>query len=168
MHEIALLTFLICISVYSLMLLYGLKCPEKIRRGQLVIIYHNWIKHSLNDISVAIQVIRNLIMGSSIFISGLLVLLGLVLAYYTLQNSQIYIFQGITPLSLILVQIGFIILIIVFCLFNFVYSVRLAIRFSFIISAKPQEISFNKINGLELTSKTLFSLQNHWMFGIRG
>lgn len=153
------------------MLLYGVKFPEKTRRGLLSMVYHNWIKVHLRegpDSLVAVQAIRNQIMGSSIFISALLVLLGIVLGLYTIfpeGNVVIFLFAAF---SLISVQITLITLIIVFCLFNFIYSVRMAVRLTFLITADPEKVSLNKMDALKFTADSLTSLQNHWMFGIRG
>ncbi|MFX0067089.1 MAG: DUF599 family protein, partial [Candidatus Hermodarchaeota archaeon] len=171
MHEIAIFIFVICVFLYGIMLLYGLKRPLTIRRGMITAIYNNWVDVILKEDGstiVGIQAIRNMLMGASIFISALLVLLGVLIGLYSIIGTEEYLFLGIFTLKLSYVQIGLIILVIIFSLFNFVFSVRMAIRLTFFISAEPQKLSLGLYDAVQQTKSTLISLQNHWMFGIRG
>lgn len=153
------------------MLFYGLKRPLTIRRGIITATYNNWVDVMLKkdgSTIVGIQAIRNLLMGASIFISALLVLLGILIGLYSIMRNGNYLFLGTFTLTLSYIQIGLILLVIIFSLFNFVFSVRMAIRLTFLISAEPHKLSFDNYDAIQLTKNTLISLQNYWMFGIRG
>ena len=167
MDLIALVIFLICISTYGIMIIYGLNHPRKSRRGSLNLIYEEFVNSRNKDSSIiAVQAMRNLIMANSAFISALLVLMGLLLAFYSLLFSE-----GTIPgsqISLGTVQLILLVLIIIFCLFNFVLAIRQLVRFTLLISSNPENLTICRIDGLKFTKDTLISAQNHWLFGLRG
>ena len=79
----ALAVFGISILVYTVMLIYGLKNPTTSRKGSLNQIYSQFVDSRIKQSPlVAIQAMRNLIMANTAFISALLVLLGILLAFY--------------------------------------------------------------------------------------
>ena len=80
------------------------------------------------------------------------------------RQSEYYIFL-IIPVGLL--QTALNVFIIVFCLFNFILSLRLITRLSILISGNPKQFSMGPIGGTTLAKKTLISAQNHWMIGVR-
>ena len=168
---IALFVASCCILIYFIMILYGLKFPEKTKRGSLNLIYEKWVERRLlpeqNPI-VAVQAMRNLIMANSIFISALLVLLGILVGFDDIIFSNGEFISGEVVLNLGQVQIVFIGLIIVFSLVNFVLAVRLIVRFTLLISMDPGSTIICGMDGTVFTKRTLTSAQNHWLLGLRG
>ncbi|MHA2173998.1 MAG: DUF599 family protein [Candidatus Hodarchaeales archaeon] len=164
---IALLIFLVCIGIYGMMIGYGLKNPQKTRRGSLNLIYEEFVNARVKDSSIiAVQAMRNLIMANSAFISALLVLMGLLFAFYSILFSEAII-PG-SEISLGTIQLVVMIIIIVFCLFNFVLAIRKLVRFTLLISSHPDKLTICNVDGLNFTKDTLISAQNHWLFGLRG
>ena len=164
---IALFVFVICILIYSIMFFYGLKHPTRSRKGSLNLIFEQYVEERVKDTPlVAIQAVRNLIMANTAFISALLVLLGLLLAFYEQIFSQ-EIIAG-SDITLGYIQMVVLVLIFVFCLFNFVLAIRMLVRFTILISSHPEKIEICGINGLRFTKDTMISAQNHFSFGLRG
>jgi uncharacterized membrane protein len=167
MDLIALLIFLVCIGIYGMMIGYGLKYPQKTRRGSLNLIYEEFVNARVKDSSIiAVQAMRNLIMANSAFISALLVLMGLLFAFYSILFSEEMI-PG-SEISLGTIQLVLMMIIIVFCLFNFVLTIRKLVRFTLLISSHPDKLTICHVDGLKFTKDTLISAQNHWLFGLRG
>ncbi len=167
LNMIALLIFIICIAIYGMMIAYGLKYPHKTRRGSLNLIYEEFVDARVKDSPlIAVQAMRNLIMANSVFISALLVLMGLLFAFYSIIFSE-DIIPG-SDITLGTVQLVLMILIIVFCLFNFVLTIRGLVRFSLLISSQPDKLVICHVEGLKFTKDTLIRAQNHWLLGLRG
>jgi len=163
----ALTIFGISILVYTIMLIYGLKNPTTSRKGSLNQIYKQFVDARIQQSPlIAIQAMRNLIMANTAFISALLVLLGILLAFYEQAFSPELILD--TEISLGFIQMVIMVLIIVFCLFNFVLAIRMSIRFTLLISSEPSKIDVCGISGINFAKDTIISAQNHWSFGIRG
>ncbi|MFX0184769.1 MAG: DUF599 family protein [Candidatus Hodarchaeota archaeon] len=164
---IAFSVFLVCIILYSTITFYGFKHPSKSKRGSLNIVYQKWVDARMEESSlVAVQAMRNLIMANSAFISALLVLLGLLLGFYTvIFSDQIFFLPGI-PIGL--VQVTLLTLVIVFCIFNFILSIRMLVRFTLLVGVKPNKINICGQDGLDFTKNTLLSGQTHWTIGLRG
>jgi uncharacterized membrane protein len=163
----ALVVFGISILVYTIMLIYGLRNPDTSRKGSLIQVYKHFVDVRIQQSPlIAIQAMRNLIMANSAFISALLVLLGILLAFYD-QVFSPELFPN-TEISLGFIQMVLMVLIIVFCLFNFVLAIRMSIRFTLLISSAPSEIDLCGIDGITFSKNTIISAQNHWSFGLRG
>ena len=163
----ALAIFCVSIFIYTIMLIYGLNHPANFRKGSLNQVYKRFVDARLKQSPlIAVQAMRNLIMANSAFISGLLVLLGILLAFYD-QVFSSELFPG-TSITLGFIQMVLIVLIIIFCLFNFVLAIRMAVRFTLLISSEPDQIQACGISGITFTKNTIISAQNHWSFGLRG
>jgi uncharacterized membrane protein len=166
---LALGVFGFSIVIYSIMLVYGLQHPDTSRKGAINAMYKHYVDARLKKSEspvVAVQAMRNLIMANSAFISALLILLGLLLASYSFIFPEDLI-PG-TTISLGYIQMLVMILIIIFCLFNFMLAIRMLVRFTILISSYPDEIKICGVEGLSFTKETLISAQNHWTFGLRG
>ena len=166
---LALGVFVLSILLYAIMLIYGLNNPGTSRKGALNIMYSHYVDARLKESEspiVAVQAMRNLIMANSAFISALLILLGLLLASYSFIFPEDLIPE--TTISLGYIQMLVMALIIIFCLFNFMFAIRMLVRFTILISSSPKEIDICGVEGLSFTKETLISAQNHWSFGLRG
>jgi len=163
----ALAVFGISILLYTIMLIYGLKNPTTSRKGSLNQIYKQFVNARIQQSPlIAIQAMRNLIMANTAFISALLVLLGILLAFYEQVFSPELILES--EISLGFIQMVIMVLIIVFCLFNFVLAIRMSVRFTLLISSEPSKMDVCGVSGIKFTKDTIISAQNHWSFGIRG
>jgi uncharacterized membrane protein len=119
-----------------------------------------------NDVLPGVQALRNMIMANSIFISGILIFLGLITDSFVNEWNDAQIFFGIPSLGLVKIslQIGTIF----FCLFSFIMAVWHIARTSLLITSNPKEINVGEMDGVELTIKSFKSGQRYWMAGIRG
>jgi uncharacterized membrane protein len=168
--EFALINFLTCISIYFSLLLYSFKSSKPTKQTVFKLIYKEWVNNRLKDDDpiVAVQTLRNFMMGNSTFISALFILLGILVGFYTTGIFEDTLFWGSPYITVSLVKMGVNIFMIIFCLINFILSIRYITRLSLLISGKPQNYQLGKFNGKTLTQKTFISAQNHWMFGVRG
>ena len=165
LNLIALGIFVVSATIYGILLFVGIRNPKSSKRGLLNIFYEHWVEVRLDGSAlVAIQATRNLIMANSVFISGLLVLLGIVLGFYsTIFNDEILVYD----LSIGVIQVALVFIIVIFCLFNFVLAIRMLVRFTLLVSAEPEELYICGQSGLSFTKKTLVSAQRHWSYGLR-
>ena len=158
---VALAVFGISILIYTIMLIYGIRNPASSRKGSLNQIYKQFVDARLQQSPlIAVQAMRNLIMANTAFISALLVLLGILLAFYE-QVFSSELFPD-TSISLGFIQMVLMVLIIIFCLFNFVLAIRMSVRLTLLISSQPDQIEVCGVNGITFTKNTMISAQNHW------
>ncbi len=170
LDELAFLIFIFCILTYICVILFSFKRKKHTKLKFLNEIYSNWVKNQIKDENqlVAIQTLRNFIMGNSAFISAFFILLGLLVGFYSSGFFNNEPFWVITNFTLGLMQISLNIVIIMFCLINFSLSIRSITRLSLIITGNPEKYSKGAFNGLELANKTFIAAKNHWMAGVRG
>jgi len=131
--------------------------------------FEQWVDNQLErsgESTLAVQTVRNIIMANSVFISALLVLLGIVIGFYPTifpQRSEL-----ILGLNLGFTQLSLILIIISFSLFNFIMAIRRLVRFTILIGATPSdECKICGMKGTHFTKRTLISAMNHWLFGLR-
>src|SRR5512136_286696 len=89
---IAFIIFIICISIYTVGLIYKIKKPRWGERGFLNIIYSLWVKRVVDEKEtlLAVQTMRNLIMVITFLSSSMLLLLGLLLQSPNIQSNQLF------------------------------------------------------------------------------
>ncbi len=170
LDEIACIIFLLCILIYVIALFFGYKKKTPSQFNLLKLIYSNWVDNQLKDDSpiISIQALRNFIMGNSTFASALFILAGILVTFFnTVSNINTKHFFGIEELHLGLVQVTINVIVIIFCLFNFILSIRYVTRLSIVISGHPQDYKIGNLTGVDLARKTLLLAQNHWMYGVR-
>ncbi|MBD3338171.1 MAG: DUF599 family protein [Candidatus Lokiarchaeota archaeon] len=170
LHEIGLIFFASCFIVYFLLLYNNLRRRKKPNKFHVFrLIYINWVQTRVDDNSslAGVQALRNFIMANSTFVSALFILLGILVGFYNATFFDNMSFFGLSFITVGLVQITLNLLVIVFCLFNFILSIRYTARLSILITGKPHEYAIGKVKGIEVTTKTLLSAQNHWMLGVR-
>jgi len=170
LDELGLLIFACCILIYLSAILFSFKKKKRSKLKFLGEIYRNWVNNRIKDENqlVAIQTLRNFIMGNSTFISAFFILLGILVGFYSSGFFSNNPFLGIPNFPLGLIQISLNIVIIMFCLINFTLSIRSITRLSLIISGNPQEYIKDDFNGVDLAKKTFIAAKNHWMAGVRG
>ena len=88
---VAFIIFILCITIYTVGLIYKIKKPKWGERGFLNIIYGLWIKRVVDEKEtlLAVQTMRNLIMVLTFLSTSMLLLLGLLLQSPNIQSNQI-------------------------------------------------------------------------------
>ncbi|TXT53887.1 MAG: membrane protein of unknown function [Promethearchaeota archaeon] len=169
-NELSFFVFLTCFILYFILFVQALKTSKPTKVKILKLIYVNWVKSRLEeeDPITAVQALRNFIMGNSTFVSALFILLGILVGFYSSDLPEEDLFLNLEFLPLDLVRITANIGMILFCLFNFIMSIRYATRLSLLITGKPREFFTKQYEGIELTRSTLVSAQHHWSYGVRG
>jgi uncharacterized membrane protein len=158
LNEISLFVFIGCIIIYTLLLIISFNRNKPSERNAFKLIYKTWVDQRIEDDPlVAVQSLRNVIMGASTFISGLLILLGLIIGFYNTSFIDDTVFFGIPDLSLGLIQITTNITVIIFSLYHFILSIRLNVRTTLLITADPKKVAIGNIEGINRVVLT-FSL----------
>lgn len=168
--EIAFIVFCLCILVYSILLYIRFKSDEPFKLTLYNKIYEDWVKNRLempSEIST-VQILRNVQVANSTLISALFILLGILVGFYNSSFLDTSAFFWIMGLELGFIKISVNIIVIMFCIINFILSIRSMTRCSILISGNPQNYSIGKMNGLEAAKNSFISGKNHWMYGIRG
>jgi uncharacterized membrane protein len=170
LDELSFFIFIACFILYFFLLYSGINKKTTSKFTVFNEIYKNWVKDRLEDQNplVGVQALRNFIMGNSTFVSALFILLGIVVGYYTFFVTDNNNFFGIVGISIGLVQFTLLLFLIMFCLLNFILSIRYSSRLSLLISGKPSNYSLKNIDGINVTRDTLIHAQTHWMLGFRG
>ncbi|MFH1013169.1 MAG: DUF599 domain-containing protein [Thermoplasmatota archaeon] len=184
-NNIALIIFIICISIYGVGLLYKMKRPSWGERGFLNIMYGLWVKRMTDpkDTIVAVQTMRNLIMITTFLPSAMILLLGLLLSApasndlngllsFSLPSNELYLHYKL----LLFVAI------IVFSVIMFLLSLRQMVRFSVLIGIPAELIEtisanqrktaskkkiFGYLNAEELKKDVFLRAMNRFTFGMR-
>jgi uncharacterized membrane protein len=169
-NEIAFFVFIGCLITYITLLSISFKQVKPSERNVYRLIYRNWAENRLlkKEDLVTIQALRNFIMGNSTFISGLLILLGILVGFYGTEFFSKEKFFGIEGIELGFIQIAVNVAIIIFSLINFILSIRLIVRLNLVIIGSPESYSLEDMDVKNLLKKIFVSAQNHWMFGSRG
>ena len=94
----------------------------------------------------------------------MLIYLGLLVGLLNSQVGSGPLFWNIPNFTVFFLQLVLNVMITAFCLFNFVYSVRMNIRTALLITSDPKKFE----RGVELAIDAFRSTQNHWMIGVRG
>jgi uncharacterized membrane protein len=130
-------------------------------------IYEGWVEHRLEapDSEIAtVQILRNVIMANSTLISALFILLGILLGFYGTNISGDLLVFGV---QVDFFKITLNVTVIIFCILNFVMSVRSINRCSLLMTGDPEKYNLGDMNGIEATKEAFIASKNHWMFGIR-
>ncbi len=136
LNTIAVVIFFICITIYTIGLLYKIKRPSWGERGFLNILYGLWVKRMIDtkETITAVQTLRNLIMVITFLSSSMLLLLGLLLQSPAIANSSTStdIFAQYKLMLFVVV--------IVFSVTMFLLSLRQMVRFSILIGIPTDSI----------------------------
>ncbi|MBD3215009.1 MAG: DUF599 family protein [Candidatus Lokiarchaeota archaeon] len=168
--DIALIIFVCCFIIFISTFFFHLRKRERPSKYSVFkLIYDNWVKSRLDEESplTGVQALRNFLMGNSTFISSLFILIGILTGFFeniSQNGEQLFNIPG---LSLGIIKFSLTIIMLIFCLFNFILSIRYATRLSILITGKPRDFSIGDVKGFKLTKQTLVKAQNHWMLGIR-
>ncbi|MBD3188687.1 DUF599 family protein [Candidatus Bathyarchaeota archaeon] len=169
LHEVAFIVYVSCFFLYRLLLYYWTCKPRSCRLTLREEVYSHWVEERLtgkgNDVFIGIHALRNLIMANSVFVSALLILLGIIIGFYQEDSFNAnQTFFGLEGVSLGLVQVITNVGIIFICLYHFIMTIRLAARTSILLTSNPGKTE----GGVDLTKETFLSAQRDWMHGIRG
>ncbi|HMA82845.1 MAG TPA: DUF599 domain-containing protein [Candidatus Thermoplasmatota archaeon] len=176
--------FVICISIYSIKLLYGIKKPGTAKRGLLNIYYSQWVKRMINqnETIIAVQTMRNLIMATTFLTSSMLVLLGLLLRIPSNGIDQLIQFSATSTELIAQYKVLLFVVVLLFSIIMFLLSLRQMVRFSILIGIPIESIEtitpeyVNTRNGkkssatidAEALRKDVFlRAMNRFTFGIR-
>ncbi len=139
---VALITFLGCLFVYFSILKISIEYPELGIRGRLNVYYNHWVKglEHHEDTIVAIQTMRNVIISVTFLTSAMLVLLGLVIDLFNID--EITNAGGGGALADLAVYHRELILIslIVYSVSMFLLALQQMIRFTIVIGLIPQKL----------------------------
>jgi F0F1-type ATP synthase assembly protein I len=135
LNEIALITFLVGFFSYMILFVYQLRKKEPAKYNILQLIYENRVKNITEETEPigGIQALRNFIKGTGSLVSGLLILIGVFVGFFSdfISNSETMF--GLDFLNLGLVQFSLTICMLVFCLFNLILCLRYATPLSILI-----------------------------------
>jgi uncharacterized membrane protein len=140
---------------------------EKTGKGLHMKILSRWIEVNSDRAIVLTQVLRNIILVNSAFISAMLVLTGILLGLYNqiFITTDYFLFVNI-PLGL--VQISSIIVSIFLVLFSFINSNRMATTLNFVITSNDPEKNITyDTKETAFAEDTFKAMQTSWMLGIR-
>jgi len=168
--EFSFLLFLGCLVIYIILFIVRSKNRETSERSTLNLIYRNWVQSRSNDENLlyATQALRNFIMGNATFVSGLLILIGILVGVYNTQILSSEPFWGFDELTLGFIQMSANLALVFFSLFNFVLSIRYIVRVSLLMTGEIKKFSEGEYKGVTIAKKAFISAQNHWLFGNRG
>lgn len=139
---VALVIFVVCITVYSLGLIYSIKKPRWGERGFLNIMYGLWVKRMIDPMETvtAVQTMRNLIMATTFLSSSMLLLLGLLLTAPSNHFDELFSLSATSAEHVGEYKLLLFIAIIVFSIIMFLLSLRQMVRFSILIGIPPESI----------------------------
>jgi uncharacterized membrane protein len=160
----ALIIFIICVLVYTIRLLYGIKKPCWGKRGFLNIIYDLWVKRMTEptETLVAVQTMRNLIMAATFLSSSMLLLLGLLL------QNPVNGFDGIATLAptstevIAQYKLMLFVAVIVFSVVMFLLSLRQMVRFSILIGIPDESIKDIPADTISANQKKTRNKEKHY------
>jgi len=171
LNEVALVFYLSCGLIYVILMTRTKKKGTKSRHNIIKLILNNWVSQRFSDhnLALVVQALRNIIMGNSIFSSGLLILLGILVGLYesNLFDSETLLFS-LKGLPIGLVKISFSVILIVFSLFNFILTIRMMNRLTLLFCAFPEKIMPDEIENLDIVEDSFKAGYNHLVLGTRG
>lgn len=142
--DIALMIFTGCFIIFISIFFLHLRKEERASKyNVLKLIYENWVKSRLEEehLLTGVQALRNFLMGNSTFVSSLFILIGILTGFFEniSQNSEdLFNLPGV---NLGIVKFSLTVIVLIFCLFNFILSIRYATRLSILITGKPKDFS---------------------------
>jgi uncharacterized membrane protein len=104
-------------------------------------------------------------MSNSTITSALFILLGIILGIYP-QNSGPELFWALISLGFVKIALNS--FLIIFCILNFILSIRSITRLNLLISGDPGNYQLNGRTGIDAAKKAFIRAKSHWMIGIRG
>lgn len=172
--DIGFVIFLLSIVGYFLFAITLNRRHVENRRTKLNRVYDKWVDMRIKAANhiVTVQSERNFITTNSVFISGLLILLGLIVGFLndgTFETND-YLF-ALEEIPLFNVKMATNIGLIIYSLLNFMLSVRMHNRFTILITANPENICADEeddLIGLDLMKNAFRYAQDRFFYGIKG
>lgn len=171
LDELSFVLFVVCVIVYIGLMVRGNRPGSRTGYRVIIELYANWVESRFRDrnLNVAVQALRNIIMGNSIYASALLLFLGMLAGLYQSDAfSSAHCFFGLEGVHVNLVKISLNALITIFCLLNFMMAIRMMNRLTLLFCSFPQEVKPEEVKELRLMQETFDSGQNQLMLGNRG
>ena len=183
-NNIALIIFLLCITIYAIGLLYKIKRPSWGERGFLNIMYGLWVTRMSKptETIVAVQTMRNLIMITTFLPSAMLLLLGLLLAAPSNGLNGFFSPTLTSTEPYIQYKLLLFVAVIIFSVIMFLLALRQMVRFSVLIGIPKASIEtisanqkyskgktkiFGHLNAEELKKDVFLRAMNRFTFGMR-
>lgn len=182
----AFLIFLFCVSIYSVVLVYGIRKPGTAKRGLLNVFYSQWVKRVLDkkETIIAVQTMRNLIMATTFLTSSMLVLLGLLIRIPSVGLDELIQLSATSTEIIAQYKLVLFVSVIIIAIIFFLLSLRQMVRFSILIgipiqsieSVAPAHINTEKSNAEKaaclidaegLRRDVFLRAMNRFTFGIR-
>lgn len=165
--ELALIIFILCVCSYSILLVYRFRSKKPFKLTLYNLIYRDWVENRLkkNSEIATHNILRNFQMSNSTITSALFILLGIIIGIYP-QNNGSELFWAL--ISLRFVKIALNSFLIIFCILNFILSIRSITRLNLLISGDPGKYQLNGRTGIDAAKKSFIRAKSHWMMGIRG
>jgi len=183
-NVVAFIIFLLCVLIYSVKLLYGIKKPGTAKRGFLNIFYGLWVTRVINteDTIIAIQTMRNLIMTVTFLSSSMLVLLGLLIRIPSNGLDELLYFSATSTEIIAQLKLLLFVGVLIFSVIMFLLSLRQMVRFTILvgipndsfsnicvhnINSNNDEITQDHIDPVALRKDVFLRAMNRFTFGIR-
>jgi len=166
---IAFFVFIISFLISIILLFVSLQNP-KTRKGSRREVLKDWVINRLKgNPQDSIQAIRNQIIVNSAFVSALLVFIGLIMGLYSriFTDTSSFFLSIIPNLTIGNAQIFIVGICIIFSLFSFINSNRMASNLTFLITSEIDDESKAK-NSTTIAQDSFRIMQRSWMLGIRG
>ena len=162
---IAFFVFIISFLISIIFLFISLQNP-KTRKGSRREVLKDWVTNRLKgNPQDSIQAIRNQIIVNSAFVSALLIFIGLIIGLYSkIFSNAMSFFPNLTIGNAQIFIVG---ICIIFSLFSFINSNRMASNLTFLITSEIDDESEAK-NSTTLAQDSFRIMQRSWMLGIRG
>lgn len=166
LEKIAFSIFIICVIFYSLLLIYRFRSKKPFKLTLYNLIYQDWVENRLRkDSEIATHnILRNFQMSNSTIISALFILLGIVLGLFPQTDTSEIFLADYTVRE---VQIFLNSFVIIFCILNFILSIRSITRLTLLISGFPEKYELKENTGVDAAKKAFLRAKSHWMIGIR-
>jgi uncharacterized membrane protein len=181
---IALIIFLVSVSIYGIKLIYGMKKPGTAKRGFLNIFYGLWVERVIDETEtiIAIQTMRNLIMTATFLSSSMLLLLGLLIRIPGNGLDELLYFSATSTEIIAQLKLLLFVAVIIFSIIMFLLSLRQMVRFSILIGIPNDSLGKITIPEKDSTSESCVEEQidpvalqrdvflramNRFTFGIR-
>lgn len=165
-HELAILNFLFCITLYGGMLIYRFHLSKSSHQVLLKMLYRQWPDRELKKGKPPLEVIKTLkilLYTNIFFIFVLITLIGAsILLFSNLLYNRTTMFLGISDFPIGLFQFFLLLIIIFFGLFNFVFSLKNSNNF---ISSISED--FHKEKDVDTLEQSFISILVFQMLGIR-
>lgn len=173
MDPVAFFVFVVCVVVYAFEFRMGMRRPISCKRGLLNVFYGSWARSMArrDDKLIAIHTARNLIMSVTFLSSAMLILLGVFLQAYNIEEVADFT-SGIGE-NFFHLKLTTLFAVIIFSLSMFLLSLRQLVRFSILVGMEVKDLNHKCGNGCvtdggAFLSRIFIKAMTRFTFGLRG